>query len=365
MSIVFPANINELTSYKPGKSVEEIKKELNLTEVAVLWNGENNLGPSPKALNAISGVLLNSHLYPDPSCFALRKKISAYTGHHPEHIFVGNGSEELLSNAIKAFCQNGDEIVTSAGTFVAIYIWSKLHDVPLTQVPLLKDFSIDLNGILNAITSSTKLIYLANPNNPTGSYATENELKAFLEKVPEHIVVVVDEAYFEYAKHMDHDFPDSSHLGNSNVMTLRTFSKTMGIAGIRIGYGIAPSELTDAMMKVKMTFAPSSVAQAAGIGALNDIEFLNETIDLNKKSLDYFYAELERLNVFYRKSLGNFVLINFENEQEAERVSAELMKKGVFVRWLKAFGLPSAIRVGTGKPNENKLFVDSLRTVIS
>jgi len=355
--IQIPQNIQELNTYIPGKPVEQIKKELGLSEIAVLWNNENNLGVSPKVSNAISEATSHSNLYPDPTCYSLRNAIAEKSNCDWQQVSIANGSEEILSNLNKAFLSEDDEILTTEGTFVAVYIWAKASNVNLRKIPLLPNYGIDLEGILQSITSKTKIIYLSNANNPTGAIIEKSDLVAFLNRVPEHIIVVVDEAYFEYSKTLSNEYPDATLLGFENVIVLRTFSKAYGLAGIRVGYSIAPVHLTEPLMKVKMTFAPSNIALAAAEASINDEETLRYALSENKKGIELFQELFDSLNYSYIKSYANFVTLTLESVPLAEKLFENLYNNGVFVRHLKAFGLPNCVRVSVGTEKENNLFV--------
>lgn len=362
--IKLPEHIDKLSNYKPGKPIEEIIRELNLEKTAILWNNENNLGASPKAVAAMQQAMSNMHLYPDPLSMELRTKIAAKVGKRTENIVVSNGSEGLLMHILKAYCSGDDELLTSDGSFVIIYVWSMINNIPVVRVPLTHDYRYDMKALAEKIGPKTKIVYLSNINNPTGAMITEQELRDFMKKVPEHVLVIVDEAYFEFSKTVLTNFPDSSKMGYKNVITLRTFSKCYGIAGIRIGYGIAEPELVEPLIKVKLTFEPSNVAQAAGIGALDDDEFLELTVRNNVKGLYFFYREFEHMGLKYTPSFGNFVMIDLGSAERVQEVFRLLMERGVFVRPLVAFGLPHCIRITVGTPADNELCVEKMKEVM-
>ena len=362
--INIPENIERLKSYKPGKPLEEIIEEFGLTRTAILWNNENNLGASPKAMEAVQRTVSGSNYYPDPACRELRTAIADRVGQRMKNIIVGNGSESVFNYMLGAFFNPGDELLTSEGTFVAIYIWAQANNVPCVTVPMTSTYGFDLDAIKSHITDRTKVIYLSNPNNPTGAMITESELRGFLKDLRDDIIVVVDEAYYEYAVDLSDEYPDSTQLDFPNLITLRTFSKAYGIAGIRIGYGIGPEELIEPLMKVKLTFEPSNVAQAAGVGALSDGKFLAESVRLNSEGIEYFYREFERLGLRFFKSAGNFVMIDLETPERVQEIYSELMRRGVFVRPLTAFRLPHCLRITVGLPNENEFCVEMLEEVL-
>ncbi len=359
-----PKHIQDLKSYKPGKPIPEIVQEFGLGRTAILWNNENNFGAAPKALEAIQNASANSFLYPDPACLQLRGDIAALVGRKTDNIIVGNGSESVFNYILQAYFTGDDELLTSEGTFVAIYIWAKAHNVPVVKCPLTKEYGFDLEGILQRIGPKTKAVYLSNPNNPSGAMITRDELIQFIERVPQEVMVLVDEAYFEYAQDLTEAYPDSTRLDYPNLITLRTFSKAYGIAGIRIGYGVGTPELIAPLMKVKLTFEPSNLAQAAAIGALTDEEFLEKTVANNTRGLRYFYDAFSEMGLNYIPSFGNFVMIDFETADRAQALFEALMRKGVFVRQLPAFGLPHCIRITIGTPEENEWCVEKLREVL-
>ncbi len=358
--IKIPVNIEELKSYKSGRPIKQIIKDYNLKKTAILWNNENNFGPSPIAMESVKNALDSSHLYPDPACLELRGLIADRNGVKIENVAVGNGSESLFNNVFNSFFVRGDEMLTCEGTFVAVYIWAKANKVAVGTVSLTSTYNFNLNGLLASITDKTKAIYLSNPNNPTGAMISREELIDFIEKIPPHIIVIVDEAYFEFAHDLSKDYPDSTSLKHDNILTLRTFSKAYGIAAIRIGYAISSKRMIEALMKVKLTFEPSNVAQAAGIGAIKDETHLRKTIDNNTKELHIYYRELHKLGYDYVPSFGNFVMLNLSNSETVQLLFEALMKKGVFVRPLKAFGLPECLRITIGTPAENKLCLEAL-----
>lgn len=358
--VLIPQNIEELVSYKPGKPVKQLIAELALTEWAILWNNENNLGASPNVKQAIADAAQRIHLYPDPASIALREKIAALNSASMENVVVGNGSESILDNVFRAFFDAGDELLTCEGTFVAVYIWAKSNKVPVQKLPLARGYRFDVEHLASSVTAKTKAIYISNPNNPTGAMITRSELDFLVEHVPPHVLIIVDEAYYEYAQALSPEYPDSFTLRHPNVLTLRTLSKAYGLAGMRLGYALGPAPLIQALSKVKMTFAPSNIAQAAGIAALEDQAHLQKAVALNASALQQFYPALHDAELEYVPSFGNFVMLDLHSAEAAQACVASMMKKGVFVRQLPAFGLPHCVRVSTGTEEENALFVRSL-----
>ncbi|MEQ9424949.1 MAG: histidinol-phosphate transaminase [Cyclobacteriaceae bacterium] len=362
--IKVPENIKTLSSYEPGKTVAELVEENKWDNYAVLWNNENSLGSSPKAMEAVKNELTKSNFYPDPKgrklCSLLAKKVGKKT----ENIVLGNGSEALLLNIIRAFCDDGNEVLTSEGTFMIIYNWAKINNVICRAVPLTDDYKFDLDGIIKSINRDTKVIYLSNINNPTGTMITERELDNFLNKVPEEVLVIVDEAYFEFSSFLNDDYPDSTKFDRDNVITVRTLSKAYGIAGIRLGYAIAPKELIESLYKVRLTFEPSNLTQAAGIGAIDDDKFLTQTLKNNKKGLQDYYTCFDQLGITFVPSGGNFVMIDLESPEQAKQVYEGLFNKGVLVRLLGG-PLSHCIRITVGSQKENELCIAGLQAMYS
>lgn len=363
--ILIPDHVLKLKTYKPGKSPEEVKQELGLDQVAVLWNNENNYGASPKAREEIKKVLTDSYLYPDPTALRLRKLIAEKVGRGVEHIAVENGSEAILNNIFQAFFFDNDELVTCDGSFVAVYIWAQAQNVDVTKVPLTSTYHFDLHKLKQSISNKTKAIYIANPNNPTGTMIEKKELREFVEDIPDDILIIIDEAYSEFAGDLSMAYPDSARFSKPNVITLRTFSKAYGVAGIRIGYAIGSPEVIEALNKVKMTFAPSNVAQAAGIGAIQDAEFLGDTVKANTKWISKFYQAFKREGLNFIPSYANFVMLDLKTEERAAAFTGHLADLGVFVRHLKAFSLPHCVRITVGTDGDNSFFLEKLPQAVA
>jgi len=358
--INIPDNIKELKTYKVGKSNDELMAEFGLSKVLNLGSNENQLGASPKGLKSMSESFSGIEFYPDGSCIGVRQKIASKFGLGVENISVGNGSEGMINYIYKAFFRGDDEMLTFNGSFIGVYIAAKSADMNCRLLDLKADYSFDLDLLLEEINENTRAVYLANPNNPTGTIFSKEEFKSFMEKVPENIIVVLDEAYIEFALHLDDDFLVGHKEQYENLIILRSFSKAFGLAGIRIAYGIASKEITEALLKVKLTFEPSAVAQAAGYGAIDDDEFIEAVVRNNKIGLEYYYKELKKLNIKFTKSYGNFVMVEFETENEVNKINQFLLSKGVVVRPLKAFGLEKCIRISIGRPEQNEYVVKQL-----
>lgn len=359
--IAVPSHIASLKPYQPGKSAAEVERELGISDSIKLASNENPLGSSPLALEEIRKSLTDLAYYPDAGR-ALRYTLADRFVVRPENVICGAGSESLISTALHTFLEPEDEMISSEGTFVGFQVLAHASGVKTHFTPL-KNYGYDLTAMAAKIGPKTKLIYLANPNNPTGTAVTTGELERFMGRVPENVLVILDEAYFEYADGWP-DYPDSMHYRWDNVLTCRTFSKAYGLAGIRIGYGMAHSDIITKMMKVKLPFEPSTLATAAGIGALNDTEFLRSTVELNRESLVFLHAEFERIGLKFVPSLANFVMIDFGTTDRADRIFNAMLKRGIITRPLRAFGLSHCLRISTGTMEQNRRCVEALTAAL-
>ncbi|MBM2813452.1 MAG: hisC [Ignavibacteria bacterium] len=357
-----PRNIIELEPYKPGRTIEEIKREYGLNKVIKLASNENPLGVSPLAIQAMFASINQINRYPDITSSLLCAKLSEVFNISIDNIITAHGSEAIIQVIMRTFLLETDEVITASGTFVGFYVIAQARGVRMKLVPL-KDYRFDLNAIANAITEKTKLIYLVNPNSPTGNYFTKTEFGEFLKLVPENVLIILDEAYFEFVKERD-DFPDSLNYSHNNIITLRTFSKAYGLAGMRIGYGFANPEFIKLMMKVKLPFEPGIPQQAAGVAALSDKQFLDYYLEMNRTGREYFYDCYNKLGIEYIKSDTNFVMSIFDSEDRVINITEKLLRKGIIVRPLKAFRLPHCIRVTVGLPEENEIYCKALQNVL-
>lgn len=356
-----PPYIESLEPYKAGKPVAELQRELGITNIIKLASNENPLGPSPLALEAIKKHVDELHLYPNGGLDlreVLAKRFSLKVG----NVVAGSGSEGIMSNIIRAFLCDDDEVLTSEGTFVGLYVLARSRGVKMVLVPQ-NNYHLDLEAISASINQHTKIIYLANPNNPTGTIFTRNEFDGFMKHVPDHVLIILDEAYFEYAE-SNPSYPDSMQYRYDNVITLRTFSKIYGLAGIRIGYGFAHEALISNLLKVKLPFEPSTLAQAAGIAALSDREFLKRSLETNANGKMYLIPALRQLGLIVVPTDANFVMAPLADEATVDCVYNELLKLGVIIRPLKAFGLPHCVRITIGTVEENERLVASLKQVL-
>jgi histidinol-phosphate aminotransferase len=356
-----PPNVQSLIPYQPGRSADEIRREYGISRVIKLASNENPMGPSPKAIARLQSVLDEVHLYPDGGQ-KLRHSLAERYRVKMGNVVVGSGSEAIMANVIRTFLCNDEEVLTAQGTFIGFYVLARSRGVNLVTVPL-KDYRFDLQAIAKAITERTKLIYLANPNNPTGTMFTRDEFEVFMKHVPEHTLVIMDEAYFEYA--CDHpDYPDSMQYRLDNVITLRTFSKAYGLAGLRIGYGFAHEDLCDNVRKVKLPFEPSVVAEAAGLGALDDREFLARTREVNLIGKEFLSNALRDLGLTIVPTVANFFLVVMRGEADALQLYNDLLRRGVIIRPLGAFGLPNCLRITIGTEDQNKILIKALKEAL-
>jgi histidinol-phosphate aminotransferase len=353
-----PPYIESLRPYEAGRTIESVRREFGLTHIAKLASNENPLGASPKAIEAMRRALEGLNYYPDGG-LRLREVLAHEFDAKVENVIAGSGSEGIMSNIIRAFLCDEDEVLTTEAAFAGFQVLAKSRGVQYRTVPY-RNWGYDLIALAEAITANTKIIYLANPNNPTGTIFSKSQFDEFYKHVPERVLIILDEAYFEYAKDNPR-YPDSMHYRYDNVITLRTFSKIYGLAGARIGYGFAHEELIRNLLKVKLPFEPSTPAQAAGIGALGDKEFLHRSLEVNARGIKYLTDGLQDLGLTVVPSQANFVMIPLPSERDATRVFEELVAQGVVVRPLKAFGLPHCLRISTGLDEDNKFCIDAMR----
>ncbi len=356
-----PPFVREIEPYAPGKPIEEVERELKVRAVKLASN-ENPLGPSPRAVQAVRKALAESHRYPDGGGYYLREKLSKRLGVAMENIILGGGSTELIDLAARTLLNQGDEGVTSEGSFPMYYISVRATGARLVTVPL-RDYAFDLDALAAAITPRTKLVYIANPNNPTGTLFTADAFDAFLARVPEHVVVAVDEAYYDYVERPGYSRTLELVRRGRNLLVLRTFSKVYGLAGLRIGYGIGPAALLEEMNKVRAPFNTSNVGQAAALAALDDTAHVRRSLRSNRAGLAQLTARLKEMGVRFVPSVTNFVLV--ELGRDAQAVADELLSLGVIVRPLRWMGFPKAIRVTVGTRRENARFLATLARVLA
>lgn len=362
MKIRVPAHIEALQPYKPGRPIADVMAQYGLEHVVKLASNENPLGASPKAIEAIRAELADLAYYPNGGR-SLREAIASYYGITSDEVIAGSGSEGVMNTVMRTFLVQGDEVLTSEGTFGGFYVLANAMGLKLTLAPM-KNHGYDLDAILDRLTPNTRLIYLANPNNPTGTYFSYDDFLAFYNRVPEDVLIIHDEAYYDFA--IDDVEGYFTMLGKRlpNVISLRTFSKSHGLASIRIGYGVASSEIIAPMLKVRLPFEPSGPAQAAGIAALHDEEFLAKTIEVNRAGKEYFRNAFNELGVRFIDTAANFFCILFESTEEALHFAAEMERHGVIVRPLAGFSLAQSVRISIGTQEQNEEAVRVMKSVL-
>ncbi len=342
--------------YEPGRPIEEVAREMGLDPRTIikLASNENPLGPSPKALVAMRKALATAHLYPDGGGFYLRQGLAKKLGVEIDNIVLGTGSNEIIEFLYHAFVGPGDEVVAGDRAFVIYSIMAKMFQARCVEVPF-RGHTHDLKAMLAAITPRTKLVFVANPNNPTGTRVTNAELDDFIRRLPSHVIAVLDEAYIEF---LDDPPPSIEYALKRNVILLRTFSKIVGLAGVRIGYGVAQKECIDLLARVRQPFNTNAIAQAGALAALGDAAHIRKTKALTRRGLAYLYREFTKLRLEYVPSSANFVLVNVGDGDELFRA---LQRRGVIVRPMRGYKMPAWIRVTVGTMEENRRFIGALK----
>ncbi len=361
MGIRVPDNIATLQPYPPGKPLEELEREYGISDSIKLASNENPLGSSPLALEAIRHRLKDLRRYPDGSGFYLRQRLSKRLGVEESCIVLGNGSNEIIDLVIRTFVQPGDEVLMSEPTFLVYRLMTQAVGGRPVRVPQ-KLFAHDLESMASAFTSRTRLVFLDNPNNPSGTVISRKDFEAFHRRVPEDVLIVLDEAYMEFAD------PESTMTGlaylngEPPVVSLRTFSKAYGLAGLRIGYGVMPLEVADYLNRVRQPFNVNSLAQVAALAALDDDAFLWETQKVVRDGLTFLYKELAEMQIRTLPTQTNFFLMDVGFD--ARKVYEAMLRRGVIVRAMNAYGLDNYIRISVGRPEENRRFLDALKEVM-
>ncbi|MCP4583823.1 MAG: aminotransferase class I/II-fold pyridoxal phosphate-dependent enzyme [candidate division Zixibacteria bacterium] len=359
--INIPKWVKDLQPYKPGKPISELVDAKNLKRIVKLASNENPLGPSPKAIEAIKKFASESHRYVDPASTELVKAIARKYDKKSGQIICGHGVDNLLTYYLMAFTREHDEVLTSGGTFIGLYVNTNKIGRQLTTVPL-RDYSIDLNAIYSNISPRTKIIYLANPNNPTGTIFSRGQFEEFMIKVPKDIIVLLDEAYSEYVP-PGTDLPNGTDYDYENLIVSRSFSKCHGLAGLRVGFAIGPENLIKELYKVKLTFEPNHCAQVAAAAALEDNEFIARTIELNKKSLALMIAKFDQLGIDRIESYANFILMLMPSEEIAADFCDQCLKRGLILRHVRPFGIANGVRINSGTEDETIFAIDVITEV--
>ncbi len=352
--------IEELIPYPPGKPLEELERELGIRGSIKLASNENPLGPSPMAVEAIVEKLQSLNRYPDGSGYYLKEKLSRKFGVPADRVLLGNGSNELIELLVRTFLSNGETAIQPFPTFL---VYEKIVTGAggrITTIPL-ENFRINLENVVQAVTPLTKIIFINNPNNPTGSGLPKQELLRFLDQIPKDVIVALDEAYIEFAEDpaiiSGVEFLDAHPL----LLVLRTFSKLYGLAGLRIGYGFASAEMVNYMNRVRQPFNANSLAQAAAIAALDDTAFVDRTLRLVREGLKYLQESLDRMGFRYVPTQTNFFLI--EIPEGGKQIYERLLREGVIVRAMDSYGIENYIRINAGLMEENERFIKALKKV--
>lgn len=361
--MLVPTNVRDLSPYVAGKTIEEVQRIYKPKRISKLASNENRLGCSPKVKEAVDQAMKEIQDYPDPASRTLRSMLADRNGVKAENIIVAAGSESVISNLCRTFFLNHEEAVTSSATFVGFFVHANIRGISLKLVPHTDDFGFDLPAIAEAIKPRTKMVYIANPNNPTGTYITKSDFEQFMDAVPADVLIIMDEAYYEYAREVE-EYPNSLDYDYPNVITLRTFSKAYGLAGFRIGYGIGHEELVANMLKTKLTFEPTTLAQAAAEAALQDEDFLQRSVDVVAEGRERLYSFFDQHDIRYRRSISNSVMMVLPTEEEAIDVTQSMLEQGVILRRINAFGLPNCIRITIGTEEEMDHFEESLSNVM-
>jgi histidinol-phosphate aminotransferase len=358
--ILVPPHVLNLRPYEPGLNAEQVQERFGLERVVKLASNENPLGVSPLALERARQALAGMSLYPSGGQ-VLRNTLAELFGVTSANVIVGSGSEGIMANIVRTFLCDHDEILTTEAAFQGFQVLARGRGVPYRTVPY-KNWRYDLPALADAISSKTKLIYLANPNNPTGSFFSRKEFEEFQRRVPQRVLIILDEAYYEFAI-AEPCYPDSMHYRFDNVITLRTFSKAYGLAAARIGYGFGHQDLISVLLKVKLPFEPSGPAEAAALGAIEDREFMLRTVANNAGGIAYLSRKLKALGIPVVPSAANFLMLVFDSAGQAQQIFKGLLRRGVIVRPLAATGLPECLRVSVGTSEENELFIRGLEEV--
>ncbi|MDE0085440.1 MAG: histidinol-phosphate transaminase [Candidatus Poribacteria bacterium] len=353
--------IETIKAYQGGKPIEEVKRELGISDIIKLASNENPLGPSPLAMQAIQESAKQAHFYPDGNAYYLKADLAKHLGVTEEQLILTNGSNEVLQLVGETYLGPGDEVIYAEGAFVVYKLVTTVCGATHVVVPMQND-THHLPSMAAAITDKTKAIFIANPNNPTGTMVTAAETAQFMAQVPENVLVIFDEAYYEYVSHSDYPQTLPYVMEERNFIITRTFSKIYGLAGLRIGYGIAPPTIIATMNPVRQPFNCNAVAQAAARASLKDTDHVKESQKLNASGKTFLYAAFDKLGLRYIKTEGNFIMV-FVNQPGADLADA-MMKKGVIVRAMAGYGYPDAIRVTIGKQEENERFLEALTPLV-
>ena len=363
MDFIVPDYIQSIEPYEPGKPIEELERDYGIQDSIKLASNENPLGPSPKALLAIKSIMKDLHRYPDGAGYKLLEKLAANLEVSPETIILGNGSDEVIGLLSRTLLAPGDEAIMPQPSFLMYDITVRSVGADAIKVPLKTDMALDLEAILNRVSQRTRIIFLCNPNNPTGTVISSSDLNLFLRELPSDVTVVIDEAYIEFIR--DPNCANGLDFFKSGfpVVTLRTFSKIYGLAGLRIGYGVMPSRLANLLHRIRQPFNAGTLAQVGATAALDDKEFLIKTVALVHSGLDYLFEAIGKMGLHCFPTQANFFLIDVQ--EDADVLFEGMLAEGVIVRSMRSYGYPNYIRINVGLPHENERFVAALAKVLN
>lgn len=359
---LIPENIKHLKSYVAGKTIAEVMEVHRPTRIAKLASNENRMGFSPNVTHAIAEASKYIQDYPDPVSQKLRKKLAEYHSVGQEEVMITAGSESMISVICRTFFKANEYAVTADATFVGFYVQAGVKGIEVKKIPITENYSFDVDGIIDSVKEGVKLVYIANPNNPTGTYIPTSDYIKLIEGIPKNVLIIADEAYFEYASEIE-DYPKAMDYRRENVIILRTFSKAYGLAGLRVGYGIAHPDLITQMTKTRLTFEPTTLAQAAAVAALDDSEFIKTSVERVKKGREQLYRFFDEHEVKYVKSISNSVLMVCDDEQSAKKITQSMLEQGVILRRTQAFGLPNCIRITIGTEEDMQHFEQSYMNI--
>ncbi|MFD0827771.1 histidinol-phosphate transaminase [Neobacillus sp. M.A.Huq-85] len=354
-------SVTKLKPYIPGKAIEEVKRELGLDEIIRLASNENPFGPSPKAVEAMQIAVKDSQLYPESTCRELREKLGNFYKIDPDQFLIANGADNIISLIGNAYINPGDEIIYCTPTFPAYRTITLLMEGTPVEVPLLANHTYNLEGILSAINENTKLIFICNPNNPTGTILGENELELFFKKIPPHVIVVLDEAYVDFIDRERYSTGIDYVKEGYPVIFVRTFSKLYGLAGTRIGYAAARFEYIEPIRAVREPFSANRIAHAGALAAFDDQEYINKSLRENKREMIELTKELKALGFNVTESHANFLFVDMK--EDVKELSKALMQEGILIRPCIAWGLPTYARISIGTWEQNKQLIKSLKKI--
>lgn len=354
--------LSRMKPYSPGKPIWEVQRELGIDKVTKLASNENPIGPSPLAVQAIQSYLTDIHRYPDADTIDLCSAIAGKLEALPEQVLVTNGADELITLLSETFLEEGDEVIVPSPTFSEYEFGANLMGASVVQVPLREDYRYEIADLLAAVTEKTKLLYICSPNNPTGTYMTKQDLHALMDKLPPHVLVIFDGAYSHFVT--ADDYCDGLELVRQGypIIVTQTFSKIYGLAGIRVGYGIASASILRNIRQVKEPFNVNALAQIGAVAAIQDDAHLEATREMNKLGREQLYSSLQELGFNFTRSMSNFVLV--ELGPDAKAIYDQLMRKGVILRYAGAWNLPNHVRISIGTPEDHEAFISALREVL-